>query len=200
MSKTTVEYVAKRITFHTDLPFIEVTARLERALNKPNAGPAVFRLIDHAETKDELDTGLRAIVDGHEFIYFTELVHHRWLRLYAGSEESPNPGPSPNFSIPRAVVYTFGNPPIGQTILRRDVAAGLHVPPRMMVLEDLSRDAPGPADGRGAGTRIIYEDPAAMFPVPGAPGGEVDGEERRIAELLSGKLERFVRALLAAEA
>lgn len=129
-------------------------------------------------------------------------MHHRWLRLYAGSEESPNPGPSPNFSIPRAVVYTFGNPPIGQTILRRDVAAGLHVPPRMMVLEDLGPDALGHEDGRGrgAGTRIIYEDPAAMFLVPGAPGGEVDGEVRRIAEFLSGKLERFVRALLAAEA
>ena len=69
MSKTVVEYAARRVAYHTDLPFEEVTARLEQALNKPNAGPAVFRLIDHAETKDELDGGLRAIVDGHEFMY-----------------------------------------------------------------------------------------------------------------------------------
>ncbi|KAI0654430.1 hypothetical protein C8Q70DRAFT_1087542 [Cubamyces menziesii] len=127
MPKTVVEYAARRVTYHTDLPFEEVTARLERALNKPNAGPAVFRLIDHAETKDELDGGLRAIVDGHEFIYFSELVHHRWLRLYAA--DTSDSGSSLNATTaPRAVVYTFGNPPIGQTILRRDVAVGLHVP------------------------------------------------------------------------
>ncbi|KAI0325165.1 TT1751-like protein [Cubamyces sp. BRFM 1775] len=181
MSKTVVEYVAKRVTYHTDLPFEEVTTRLEKALNKPSAGPEVFRLINHAESKDELDGGLRAIVDGHEFIYFTELVHHRWLRLYASD--------SPNLKVPRAIVYTFGNPPIGQTILLRDVAAGLHVPPRMMVLENED----------GTGTRVIYEDPATLNPVPGFPGDEVNEGVRRIAEGLSVKLDRFVRALLMAE-
>ncbi|KAI8989018.1 TT1751-like protein [Trametes punicea] len=176
MSKTAVEYTAKRITYRTPLSFSEIAARLERELNKPAGGPALFRLLGTAKSKEEIEHGITTLTEGRDFIYFAELVHHRWLSTYTGSS-----------STPRTVIYTFGNPIIAQTLLRRDLAAGLHVPLKLMLLED--------ADGNG--TRVIYDDPASVVPIPSAPGQSVDDELKKAAEGLSAKVEMLVKTILA---
>ncbi|KAI0649756.1 hypothetical protein C8Q79DRAFT_997802 [Trametes meyenii] len=180
MSKSTVEYTGRRITYETPLSFTEVIARLEKELNKPAGGQSVFRILGMSKSKTELETGINELLDGHNFIYFASISHHNWLGTYTGS-----PG-----SVPQAVVYTFGNPLLAQAMLQHDLAVGLHVPPKLLVLEN--------ADRRG--TRVIYDDPAALIPVPSpatAAGEGVNAELRTTAEELSAKVEELVKAITA---
>ncbi len=104
--------------------------------------------------------------------YFGELAHHRWMKTYTGVP-----------STPQTIVYTFGNPLIAQTMLSHDYAAGLNVPPKLMLLEN--------ADG--GGTKVIYDDPATLI----LSGG--NEELRKAAEALSAKIERLVLSVLGEE-
>ncbi|KAI9060038.1 TT1751-like protein [Trametes sanguinea] len=173
MSKATVEYACRRITYHTSLPFAEVSMRLEKALNKANAGPNLFHVLHTTESKEDMERGLQPILEGHDFVYFFEVVHSSWLRIYAAPEH-----------IPQAIVYTLGNPYSGLEVLRRDIATGLHVPLKIMLLEDVDEK----------GTRIIWDDPTTVMPVPGKP---VDEELMRVIEGVAGKLEQFIQKLIA---
>ncbi|KAH9903263.1 TT1751-like protein [Cubamyces lactineus] len=173
MAKSIVEYTARRITYDTPLPFAEVAARLEAQLNKPSGGAKIFHLLGAAKTKDELENGIRAMADGRNFIFFAEVVHHRWLGTHTGSTH-----------IPKAVVYIFGNPLIAQTMLQHDLAAGLNIPPKLMLLEK--------ADG--SGTKVIYDDPASIIAVP-SYGQNVNGALKQAAEGLSDKVEELVKSV-----
>ncbi|CDO70052.1 hypothetical protein BN946_scf184601.g5 [Trametes cinnabarina] len=180
-AKIVVEYTARRVTFHTSLPFTEVAARLEKEINKPAGGPAVFRALGVSKTKEELESNINALTDGRDFVYvsaanyFLEMPHDRWLNTYSGSS-----------STPRTVVYTFGNPLIAQTMLRHDLSAGLHIPPKLMLLEDAT----------GNGTKILYDDPASVIAVPDSPGAMVSKELQTAAESLSAKMEYLVKAIV----
>ncbi|KAI0658053.1 TT1751-like protein [Cubamyces menziesii] len=174
MAKSIVEYTARRITYDTPLPFAEVATRLEAQLNKPSGGAKLFHLLGTAKTKDELEDGIKAIANGRNFIFFAEMVHHRWLGTYTGSSNTP-----------KAAVYIFGNPLIAQTMLQRDLAAGLNIPPKLMLLEK--------ADG--SGTKVIYDDPASIIAVP-AHGQIVDGALKQAAEDLSNKVEALVQSII----
>lgn len=103
-----------------------------------------------------------------------EAAYHNWLNAYAESTDTP-----------RTHVYSIGNPLIAQGMLRHDLAAALHVPPRIVIIEL--------ADGKG--TRIVYDDPATLIPVASAPGVEVNAEMKSVAEELSRKLEALVQAI-----
>ncbi|KAI0332160.1 TT1751-like protein, partial [Cubamyces sp. BRFM 1775] len=144
-SRSVVNYSCKRITYHTSLPFSEVRARLDRALNKSEASIQASKVLYETKTKAEFESGLTALLAGRDFIFLAELVHHPWVRTYT---ESPD--------IPQAVVYTLGNPFFGQSVLRRAMWMGLHVPEKLLLLED--------PDGNG--TTIIYDEPADIIPVP----------------------------------
>lgn len=67
-SKTIVEYTGRRITYETPLAFAEVAARFEKALNKSAGGPAVFRVLGTAQTKEELEAGINALTAGGDFV------------------------------------------------------------------------------------------------------------------------------------
>ena len=77
MAKSIVEYTARRITYDTPLPFAEVATRLEAQLNKPSGGAKLFHLLGTAKTKDELEDGINAIADGHNFMYDRRLIPTR---------------------------------------------------------------------------------------------------------------------------
>ncbi|OSD01015.1 TT1751-like protein [Trametes coccinea BRFM310] len=175
-SKTVVEYTAKRITYHTSLPFAEIAARLEKEINKPSGGPAVFRALGGSKSKDELESNINVLTNGRDFVYFLEFAHHRWLDTYTGSTGTP-----------QTIVYTFGNPLIAQTMLRHNLAAGLHIPPKLMLLED----------GAGNGTKVIYDDPASVIAVVSEPGVAVSEELKHAAERLSAKVEELVKTIIA---
>ncbi|KAI0636337.1 TT1751-like protein [Trametes polyzona] len=174
-TKNVIEYTARRIIYDSPLPFVEIASRLERTLNKPAGGAAVFRVLGTAKGREEIEAGIGSLTDGRDFVYFGEVVHHRWLAAYMGAS-----------SVPQAIVYTFGNPLIAQAMLRHDLAAGLHIPPKLMLLEV--------ADG--SGTKIIYDDPASLISVPGPGGREVDDELQKAAEGLSSKVTALVQNLL----
>ncbi|KAI0761364.1 TT1751-like protein [Trametes elegans] len=178
MSKSVVEYAGRRVIYETPAPFAEVVARLEKELNKPAGGAGVFRVLGTSKTKDEIEAGVRALTNGRDFTYFTDITHHRWLRTYANSVE-----------IPQAAVYTFGNPLIAQSMLLRDLATGLHIPPKLLLLEN--------ADG--SGTRVIYDDPASIIPVPGEGGTAPDARVVAAAEDLSVKVEDLVKKIIGSE-
>ncbi|OSD01014.1 hypothetical protein PYCCODRAFT_1478783 [Trametes coccinea BRFM310] len=174
MSKSVVEYTNRRITRHTTLPFDEVAARLETAVNKSAASAQLFTIVKrNAEgPKEEIEQKLKNLIDGHEFIYFAQVEHHALLRIV-----TDNP------SLPRATVYTVGNPLLGQLLFRKDLWTGFNAPLKIYLVED--------ADGRG--TTVTYDDPATNMPVPSSPGQVVDEEVKRIAvEIVSTKVERLV--------
>ncbi|KAI0357709.1 TT1751-like protein [Trametes cingulata] len=174
MSKRVVEYTGRRIIYETPLPFAEVAARLERELNKPAGGAAVSRVLGSAKTRDELERGVEALTHGRDFVYFGEIAHHRWLNTYKGSSDTP-----------QTAVYTFGNPLIAQSLLQRELAAGLHVPPKLLLLENTD----------GGGSCVIYDDPASILPLPSRDGA-IDEELKEAAELLSSKVERLVKIVV----
>lgn len=100
-------------------------------------------------------------------------MHHRWLKTYTGAS-----------AVPSTVVYTFGNPLIAQTILQRDLAAGLHIPPKLLLLEKVD----------GSGTRIIYDDPTSQILVPSEVAD--DDQLKEAAEGLSVKVQALVHTIL----
>ncbi len=67
-SKSVVEYTGKRITYETPLAFAEVSARLEKAVNKSAGGPAVYRVLGTAQNKEELEAGINALTAGGDFV------------------------------------------------------------------------------------------------------------------------------------
>ncbi|KAI0366516.1 TT1751-like protein [Pilatotrama ljubarskyi] len=174
MTKSVVEYTGRRVTYQTSLPFAEVAARLEKELNKPKGGAALFHVLGTAKSKAELERGIAELTGGRDFIYFGEIAHHRWLGTYTGSSDTR-----------RTAVYTFGNPLIAQTMLQRDLAAGLHIPPKLLLLEN--------ADG--SGTSVIYDDPSSIIPVF-QHGQDIDEELKKAAEGLSVKVEALVEAIV----
>ena len=103
-----------------------------------------------------------------------EAAYHNWLNAYSGSTETP-----------RTHVYSIGNPLIAQGMLRHDLAAALHVPPRIVIIELTG----------GKGTRVVYDDPAALIPVPSKQGVEVETEMESVALELSRKLEALVQTI-----
>ena len=68
MSKSVVEYTARRITYDTPLPIAEVIARLDREVNKAGGGPEVFRLLSTVQTRAELEDGMHALTVGRDFV------------------------------------------------------------------------------------------------------------------------------------
>ncbi|KAJ8480966.1 hypothetical protein ONZ51_g6315 [Trametes cubensis] len=160
-SRSIVNYSCKRISYHTPLSFGEVRARLDRALNKSEASAQVSKVLYETKNKAE---------------FLGELVHHPWVRTYT---ESPD--------APQAVVYTFGNPFFGQSVLRRAMWMGLHVPEKLLLLEDVD----------GNGTTIIYDEPADIIPVPAVEGQTVDEDLFKFIVGVGEKIQKLVESLVA---
>ncbi|KAI9060034.1 hypothetical protein FKP32DRAFT_1595781 [Trametes sanguinea] len=188
--------MGRRVTYDTPLSFVEVTARLEKELNKEGAGPNLLRVLYEAsKTKEELHNGLREIIGDHQFVYvliisslnlmhvgtylvrryFFPIEHHHFVRAYTGVD------------APQAVVYYFGNPLLGQAILREDLSMGMSTPAKLIVLEKED----------GSGTQVVYDDPAATNRAPAWPGKSVSEELARLSDLASEKIDRLLEAVTA---
>ena len=103
-----------------------------------------------------------------------EVSYHNWLNAYVGSNTTP-----------KTYVYAIGNPLIAQGMLQHDLVGALHVPPRILISEL--------PDGKG--TKVVYDDPAAMILVPSIPGGSVNAEMKSVAEGLSQKLDALMQTI-----
>ena len=109
------------------------------------------------------------------------MSYHGWLDAYA----SDAPGVDAQGTTPKTYIYVFGNPLIAQGMLRHDLGAALHIPPRIFVSELRG----------GRGTRVVYDDPATTIPVPAMAGGVVDADMRSAAEGLGEKVEALVKKI-----
>lgn len=82
---------------------------------------------------------------------------------------------------PATAIYTIGNPLIAQGILRYDLRAGLHIPPRLLVLEKEDR----------TGTRVMYQLPSSIMVLPDNKNPEL----KEVAEGLDRKFEALARRI-----
>ncbi|OCH84462.1 hypothetical protein OBBRIDRAFT_808226 [Obba rivulosa] len=170
MSKQTFQFPATRVVFETPTPAATVCARLDEELHRGDDSQAALKAALSAQNKEELEKNIQALSHGNDFLFFGAIPHHTWFNAYMGTTDA----------APLTITYTLGNPLIAQTMLRHSLVAGLHVPPRVLVLER--------ADGNG--TRIVYDLPSSII-APGLAGGPHE-ELREAAEALDAKLERLI--------
>ncbi|KAF9452497.1 hypothetical protein P691DRAFT_794919 [Macrolepiota fuliginosa MF-IS2] len=157
---------AKIVTFDTPLPYTEVIARLDEAVNKQGSADILIKLRG-AKSREEIEQVIDAITGvANDFLYFMDLKHHPWLNTYTQTTNTP-----------ATVLYTIGNPLIAQGILRHDLRAALHIPPRLLILEKVDR----------TGTNVIYQLPSSVMIFP-------DNESQELREAVEG-LDRKFEAL-----
>jgi uncharacterized protein (DUF302 family) len=125
----------------TRLPFEEVIQAFERAVGSVEG---VFDdLVAMSHDTAEFERLVREREGSSGFMRFFTADHGVWGRL-EGMEF-------------RARLYIIGNPLIAMTMLRHEVAAGLNVPVRIMIYEDV---------GSGT-TRFVYDLPSSLMSVLG---------------------------------
>ncbi|EMD35943.1 hypothetical protein CERSUDRAFT_115892 [Gelatoporia subvermispora B] len=171
MDKRTIQFTAQRVIYDTSAPVSTVCARLDEELHRSEDGTSVINVMNSSKSREELESGIQGITRGHDFMFFGAIKHHDWLNAWTGNTTNP---------VPEIHVYTLGNPLIAQTMLRHELATGLHVPPRILVLEKEDR----------SGTLVVYDLPSSII----SPGlsGRVNEELKKAAEGLDEKLERLV--------
>ncbi|THV08618.1 TT1751-like protein [Dendrothele bispora CBS 962.96] len=162
MSKTITPFTAQLVTFDSDLPFAQVCERLESEVNK-SASAGLFSAISSSKSKEELEEAVSKISGGNDFVYFLQIRHDGWLKLY-------------NEQTPPAILYTIGNPVIAQTMLKHDLRGAYNIPPRVLVLGKLD----------GSGTNVIYHLPSSVIALNDNP------ELKEAALALDEKLDRLI--------
>jgi uncharacterized protein (DUF302 family) len=167
-TKTITDVAAKLVTFETTLHVTEVLTRLNKELNKLESGNGqMMHLLGTAKSKDELVAGATELLNGGggDFVFLGAASHDTWLNVFHGVSTTP-----------ATYLYTFGNPIGAQGILTRDLQAALHIPPRLLVLQNADK----------SGTKVYYYLPSSIICL-----GD-DLEQRAAAEVLDAKLERLV--------
>ncbi|KAF5363605.1 hypothetical protein D9756_000681 [Leucocoprinus leucothites] len=176
MSVTNVN--AKLMTFDTSLSYTEVVVRLDEAINKQGSGGILMKL-KSAKSREEINEVVNAITKlENDFLYFLDIRHHPWLNIYYETTTTPS-----------TVLYTIGNPLIAQTILRHDLRAGLHIPPRLLVQEK--------ADGKG--TLVMYQLPSSVMVIPNEGGVNENEELKRAVKSLDEKFEALAKKVVGME-
>ncbi len=182
MTKSITPLNAQLVTFTTTAPISQVLERLDREVNRDNAG-GLFPLLRTSETKEDLQRGMIEMTRGNNFMsvdlselnalvflikaffsFFLQMDHTSWMRLY-------------DKDAPKTVVYTIGNPLVAQTMMQHDMRAAYYVPPRILIKERVGTE----------GTEVIYHLPSSVI--------VIDGDNdvlRAAAENLDEKLERLI--------
>ncbi|KAJ3572473.1 hypothetical protein NP233_g3069 [Leucocoprinus birnbaumii] len=169
---------AKLVTFETSLSYTEVVARLDEAVNKQGSAGILAKL-KGAKSREEIDEVVNSITGlDNDFLYFLDIRHHPWLNTYYQTTATPS-----------VVLYTIGNPLIAQTILRHDLRAGLHIPPRLLVQEKADRK----------GTFVMYQLPSSVMVIPGERDGTENEELKKAAEVLDKKFEALAKRVVGME-
>ena len=103
--------------------FEEVVNAFESAMGsvEETGFPALLAVTKNAE---EFETSVHSREGTSGFMRFLTVDHGAWLARIGLNA--------------RARMYTIGNPLIARTMLEHDIAAGLNVPVRLMIYEDLA--------------------------------------------------------------
>ncbi|THH32847.1 hypothetical protein EUX98_g1363 [Antrodiella citrinella] len=174
ITKTIEIYTAQRVTLTSKKHIKDVLTALDIEVNKEGGGINMMLMLANAKSKEEIDTGMKKMSDGgkRDFVLFAAGSHSRWLSAYHSGRK-----------FLETHIYTIGNPLIAQAMLQHDLTAGLHVPPKLLVVE---------MEG-GKGTNIVFDLPSSVIIV----GKNVSPELKKTAAVLDDKFERMVRKVLA---
>jgi len=147
--------------------FDTVVADFEAAIGI--ADEASFRAAVAASTDaEDFERRMRAFEGSSGFMLFIRIDHGAWLARIGQKA--------------RAILYVLGNPLIARTMLEHDLAAGLHVPVRVLIHED-------PASGTA---RLTYDLPSSLMAHIG--DAQLLAAARRLDEKLTALAERATGA------
>jgi uncharacterized protein (DUF302 family) len=133
-------YSVQHNVHSTKRGFDEVVRTFEAALGSVEDG-GLREIATSARSAAEFEERVRSREGSSGFMCFLTVDHGGWMSLY-GSDA-------------RSHMYTVGNPLIARTMLQPSVAAGLNVPIRLLIYEDI---------GSGT-TRLAYDLPSSLMSV-----------------------------------
>jgi len=132
------EFTVRHYEYVSTWPFSKVVAVFESAIGSVEGGK--FHLeIENADDAKSFEANTRAHEGTSGFMRFLTVDHGAWLKHIG--------------MIAKAKMYTIGNPLIARTMIKFDLGAGLNVPVRLMIYEDI-----------GSGTvRLVYDLPSSLM-------------------------------------
>lgn len=150
----------------SDRPFEAVVEAFEAAVGTME-GDAFRAAVESSNRAGDFEARMRAAEGPSGFMRFMVLDHGAWLGLMGRTA--------------RVRLYIIGNPLIAWTMLRHDLRAGLHVPVRVLILEDES-----------GGCRLAYDLPSSLM----APLGDerVTAAARHLDDRLAALIEGVIEA------
>jgi uncharacterized protein (DUF302 family) len=137
----------------TERGFDEVVRAFEAALGSVEDG-GLREIAVSARNAAEFEERVRSREGSSGFMRFLTVDHGGWMSRYG--------------SAARSHMYTIGNPLIARTMLQPSVAAGLNVPIRLLIYEDIESGT----------TRLTYDLPSSLMSV--LDSGEVTAAAKKL--------------------
>jgi uncharacterized protein (DUF302 family) len=135
-------YTVQHNEHSTRRGFDEVVYSFEAASGSVEDG-ALSKIATSSRSAAEFEERVRSREGSSGFMRFLTVDHGGWMSHYGSNA--------------RSRMYTIGNPLIARTMLRHSVAAGLNVPIRLLIYEDLESKT----------TRLTYDLPSSLMSVLG---------------------------------
>jgi uncharacterized protein (DUF302 family) len=150
-------YTVQHNEHSTKRGFDEVVRTFEAALGSVEDG-ALTAIATSSRTAAEFEERVRSHEGSSGFMLFLTVDHGGWMSHYGSGA--------------RSRMYTIGNPLIARTMLQHSVAAGLNVPIRLLIYENIESGA------TGITTRLAYDLPSSLMSVLGSD--EVTAAARKL--------------------
>ena len=135
-------YTVQHNEHSTRRGFDEVVYSFEAASGSVEDG-ALSKIATSSRSAAEFEERVRSREGSSGFMRFLTVDHGGWMSHYGSNA--------------RSRMYTIGNPLIARTMLQHIVAAGLNVPIRLLIYEDL----------KSGTTRLAYDLPSSLMSVLG---------------------------------
>jgi len=149
----------------SDSPFEQVVHAFESATGSVE-GPGYREAVAAAKTKQEFEEIIRKLESTSGFMRFLTLDHGAWMKKFEGGTA-------------KAKMYTIGNPLIARTMLKHEMRAGLNVPVRVIIFQDVDKK-----------TRLGYHLPSSLMAVYG------NRDVQKACVALDEKLEQLAKTAM----
>jgi uncharacterized protein (DUF302 family) len=144
-------YTVQHNEHSTQRGFDEVVRAFEAALGSVEDG-ALTEIATSSRSAAEFEERVRSREGSSGFMRFLTVDHGEWMSHYGSGA--------------RSRMYTIGNPLIARTMLQHRVAAGLNVPIRLLIYENIESGTTGVKTG--VTTRLAYDLPSSLMSVLGS--------------------------------
>jgi uncharacterized protein (DUF302 family) len=133
-------YTVQHNEHSTQRGFDEVVRAFEAALGSVEDG-ALTEIATSSRSAAEFEERVRSREGSSGFMRFLTVDHGEWMSHYGSGA--------------RSRMYTIGNPLIARTMLQHSVAAGLNVPIRLLIYENIESKT----------TQLAYNLPSSLMSV-----------------------------------